>query len=730
MGEVSESSYKSLNSELVKSIQNMKSTLNLHRQEVTKLNGMVISERENYAFDKLQLQLMQQNQLNEMKNSFEKQVSSAFEKLMNFISKWDFESLERQMGTEEEAYRSMRSTHLDPPPRRPQSENISPNPNRLSIIARSSLEENLAQKCSPRNISIRNPNPPENVTEEAEENEPESFTEQAEEMVQEYSESEENSESEQSEVIEEDYANPEIEEACQEKVPKLPREEETQEGSEYEDCYEEDTEDHMTTILEEDTFIDSTVPNETTRLSEANIDEAREITIDDPSNIYEESIGNVCNGEPEVDSRGHDSSVVSEVEEITIIDSSLPIDISENVDVSRALENNTYLVSNSRSSRMIRNTVSLSRNDNTQINDTTGLSVIETTVGGDIEDSSGSDTLSPDTTNRSISRVPHSTQNPCQRTNDSNSDEENFNQSRLDQCYIPIQPLRQSAFRKIRETRQSRMPLKNLEQSMNAGPSKERIQKNSNYLGPPSMYKQNLDSSSKSRFWRFTSSSRLTRTEQTNSQNEDVHEMSTVYSRTEPPDVTRRKESLRAEETNTDNVENLNPLTHEYSSNNYSEVAQPKPSSSKQSNTARNPRRECVLLPPRINLLSESKEEETSDEEVSEICKRPLSTNRNTRNDTTMFQGFTSTSTPRKSFNSTLKLDKLVVNVKKLSMNQISNISNNVSGRPRRAVTPTMLREPNLRDKLRSNEFKETVKKKRTTRLRKTRTNSESSDLE
>lgn len=135
-----------------------------------------------------------------------------------------------------------------------------------------------------------------------------------------------------------------------------------------------------------------------------------------------------------------------------------------------------------------------------------------------------------------------------------------------------------------------------------------------------------------------------------------------------------------------------------------------------------------MLLAPRVN---ETSVDESSDEEVSEILQRPLSTlsvsnvNLRTsanRNDTTLFRGFTSTSTPRKS-TFLEKSDKLVVKVEKLSMNQISQ--HNANGRPRRAVTPTNLKEPNLRDKMRNKEYKEPPKRKTSRRRRATSESSE-----
>lgn len=139
----------------------------------------------------------------------------------------------------------------------------------------------------------------------------------------------------------------------------------------------------------------------------------------------------------------------------------------------------------------------------------------------------------------------------------------------------------------------------------------------------------------------------------------------------------------------------------------------------------RNPRRECMLLPPRINVHSEN--DDTSDEEVANINKSPLSVVSKSlfnRNYTTMFRGFSSTSTPMKPSNT---ISELVVKVERLSAQQISRLSTNISSRTRRAATPNNLKEPNLKVKLRNTDYKEPKIRKRTTRKK---ASSESSDNE
>lgn len=62
---------------------------------------------------------------------------------------------------------SMRSTPPENPPRRPQSENISPSRSRLSLVGRSSLEENLAQRSSPNPVSVLSQIPLEDIPDES-----------------------------------------------------------------------------------------------------------------------------------------------------------------------------------------------------------------------------------------------------------------------------------------------------------------------------------------------------------------------------------------------------------------------------------------------------------------------------------------------------------------------------------------------------------------------------------
>lgn len=53
---IEESAYKSLNSDLVKGIQEMRMNLNDYKQEIINLNKIILSDREEYAMYKTQLQ--------------------------------------------------------------------------------------------------------------------------------------------------------------------------------------------------------------------------------------------------------------------------------------------------------------------------------------------------------------------------------------------------------------------------------------------------------------------------------------------------------------------------------------------------------------------------------------------------------------------------------------------------------------------------------------------------
>lgn len=75
---VPESSIKSLNHDLVKSVQAMKANIQEYKTEMNNLNEIILNERMKYAFD-----------LQKMRNAFKGHMKLVFENAIHFLTTFD-----------------------------------------------------------------------------------------------------------------------------------------------------------------------------------------------------------------------------------------------------------------------------------------------------------------------------------------------------------------------------------------------------------------------------------------------------------------------------------------------------------------------------------------------------------------------------------------------------------------------------------------------------------------